>query len=93
MLIEDSISLEKVPYKFNIDIEENVDEIKEIYEESYLNGKNILDLKKKMRDFGALGTVMSGSGPSVVGIFPDEMSAAMCADALLKSGVWAYYSK
>ena len=46
-----------------------------------------------MRDFGALGTVMSGSGPSVVGIFPDERSAASCADALLNSGVWAYYSK
>lgn len=55
--------------------------------------EDILDLKKKMRDFGALGTVMSGSGPSVVGIFPDEMSAASCAAALLKSGVWAYYSK
>jgi 4-diphosphocytidyl-2C-methyl-D-erythritol kinase len=53
---------------------------------------NILDLKKKMRDFGAPCALMSGSGPSVVGIFPDEKSAALCADTLLKSGVFAYYS-
>jgi 4-diphosphocytidyl-2C-methyl-D-erythritol kinase len=54
--------------------------------------EDILDLKKKMRDFGALGALMSGSGPSVVGIFPDEKSATLCADTLLKSGVFAYYS-
>ena len=54
--------------------------------------EDILDLKKKMRDFGALTALMSGSGPSVVGIFPDEKSAALCADTLLKSGVFAYYS-
>jgi 4-diphosphocytidyl-2-C-methyl-D-erythritol kinase len=54
--------------------------------------EDILDLKKKMRDFGALGALMSGSGPSVVGIFPDEKSAALCVDTLLKSGVFAYYS-
>lgn len=54
--------------------------------------EDILDLKKKMQDFGALTALMSGSGPSVVGIFPDEKSAALCADALLKSGVFAYYS-
>lgn len=46
MFIEDSITLESVPYEFNIDIEENVEEIKEIYEDCYEKGKNTLDLKK-----------------------------------------------
>ena len=46
MVIEDSISLEYVPYEFNIDIEENLSDIIEIYEECYEKGKNILDLKK-----------------------------------------------
>ena len=46
MFIEDSISLEIVPYDFNIDIEENLSDIEEIYEECYEKGKNTLDLKK-----------------------------------------------
>lgn len=46
MLIEDSISLELVPYEFNIDIEENLETIEENYEECYEKGKNTLDLKK-----------------------------------------------
>ena len=46
MFIEDSVSLELVPYKFNIDIEENIDKIDENYVDCYEKGKNILDLKK-----------------------------------------------
>jgi len=46
MLIEDSISLELVEYEFNIEIEENIEETKEIYEGCYDFKKNILDLKK-----------------------------------------------
>ena len=40
----------------------------------------ISDIKTKMLQFGALGSVMSGSGPSVFGIFPDNKSAKAAAD-------------
>ena len=40
----------------------------------------IADIKKKMLEFGALGSVMSGSGPSVFGIFPDNKFAKAAAD-------------
>lgn len=43
MLIEDSISLELIPYEFNISIEENIEEN---YDDCYEKEKNILDLKK-----------------------------------------------
>jgi len=46
MLIEDSISLEIVPYEFSIDIEENIEKIEENYEGCYEKVKNTLDLKK-----------------------------------------------
>ncbi len=39
-------------------------------------------LKRKMLQFGALGSSLSGSGPSVFGIFPDEKSAYNCIKAL-----------
>lgn len=35
----------------------------------------ITDIKNKMLDFGAAGTLMSGSGPTVFGIFLNEISA------------------
>lgn len=41
---------------------------------------DIADIKKKMLEFGAIGSVMSGSGPSVFGIFPDNKSAKHAAD-------------
>ncbi|NMB97290.1 MAG: 4-(cytidine 5'-diphospho)-2-C-methyl-D-erythritol kinase [Clostridiaceae bacterium] len=37
----------------------------------------INDSKQKLKDFGALGSLMSGSGPSVFGIFKDKVSAYM----------------
>lgn len=37
-------------------------------------------IKEKMLEFGALGSVMSGSGPSVFGIFPDNNSAKAACD-------------
>ena len=40
----------------------------------------ILEIKKKMLEFGAFGSVMSGSGPSVFGIFPDNESAKAACD-------------
>jgi len=46
MIIDDSISLEKVPYDFEIDIEENLKNIEENYQDSYVFSKNTLDLIK-----------------------------------------------
>lgn len=46
MNIEDSISLEIVPYDFEIEINENLDDIKENYENCYEYSKNTLDLIK-----------------------------------------------
>ena len=46
MIIEDSISLELVPYEFSIDIEEIIEKIDENYDDCYEKIKNTLDLKK-----------------------------------------------
>ena len=40
------------------------------------------DIKTALEENGALRSLMSGSGPSVYGIFKDEESAAECADAM-----------
>ncbi len=45
MIIKDSITLEPIPYKFNIKIEESWDDLVENYRESYENSQNTLDLK------------------------------------------------
>lgn len=45
MIIEDSISLKSVPYEFSINIEENLEEIKENYLNAYEISKNTLDLR------------------------------------------------
>ena len=42
------------------------------------------DIKTALEENGALRSLMSGSGPSVYGIFKDEESAAKCADAMRK---------
>lgn len=41
-------------------------------------------IKASLEENGALRSLMSGSGPSVYGIFKDEESAANCADAMRK---------
>ena len=45
MYIDDSISLEIVPYNFEIIIEENLEDLKENYMDCYDFSKNTLDLK------------------------------------------------
>lgn len=44
----------------------------------------IIEIKKKMSELGALGAVMSGSGPTVFGIFPDNASAKTACDEFSK---------
>ena len=46
MFIEDSISLDSVPYDFEIDIEEKLEDIIENYQDCYVFSKNTLDLIK-----------------------------------------------
>ncbi len=46
MYICDSITLEDIPYDFKIDIEENIEDLEEIYVNSYFLDKNTLDLKE-----------------------------------------------
>ena len=46
MIINDSITLKEIPYDFEIDINENIDEINENYGNSYEISKNTLDLKE-----------------------------------------------
>ena len=40
----------------------------------------LAELKKMMLALGAIGAVMSGSGPSIVGVFTEESVASRCAD-------------
>ena len=53
----------------------------------------VLYLKQRMKECGASLALMSGSGPSVFGIFPDKDSAERCTKALRDEGIRAYYSK
>lgn len=46
----------------------------------------IAKLKSEMMDTGAIGTMMSGSGPTVFGIYPDAGSCARARDALRRLG-------
>lgn len=50
--------------------------------ESVVSVDCIDKIKQSMLDGGALGACMSGSGPSVYGIFDDALKAASCADIL-----------
>ena len=50
-------------------------------------------LKTKMTELGASHSLMSGSGPSVFGIFADRASAERAKDALIRMGIRAYSAK
>lgn len=45
-------------------------------------------IKKRLRNLGAAGVLMSGSGPTVFGLFPEEKKALQ-AQGVLKEGDWA----
>ena len=51
------------------------------------------DLKAVMLAGGAIGAMMSGSGPSVVGIFADADAAQRVCDAIAKKGIAAFVCK
>lgn len=47
-------------------------------------------IKNKMLELGATHSIMSGSGPSVFGIFPDKSSADEAKEKFIKDGIIAY---
>ena len=46
--------------------------------------------KEKLLQLGALGAMMSGSGPAVFGVFSDEKSALEAKNALENQGYFAF---
>ena len=42
--------------------------------------KHIMNIKEQMLELGAIGSIMSGSGPTVFGIFPDVATAKKAHD-------------
>ena len=46
----------------------------------------IADIKDHMMEHGAVNAMMSGSGPTVFGIFPDEQSMIACQQFLRQKG-------
>lgn len=50
--------------------------------EQFIDVPNRVDMKTVMRDNGALGVCMSGSGPTVFGIFDDKQKAENAAEQL-----------
>ena len=51
----------------------------------------ILQIKKKLVDLNARGALMSGSGPTVFGIFRDEGRAESAYDVLAREGKWQVF--
>ena len=47
----------------------------------------VSEIKQEMLGNGALGSLMSGSGPSVFGIFDDEEKARMACESITKKGL------
>jgi len=47
----------------------------------------IADIKENMMNHGAVGSMMSGSGPTVFGLFEDEKTAENAYEAMKKSGL------
>lgn len=50
--------------------------------EQFIEVPNRVDMKEIMRSNGALGTCMSGSGPTIFGIFTDKNSAKKAAEEI-----------
>ena len=55
--------------------------------------KVINEIESIIMDFNALGTLMSGSGPTVFGIFKSEEDALKCKVEVLKSYKQVYFTK
>ncbi len=54
---------------------------------------SVASIKETMLSFGALSAMMSGSGPSVFGIFEREEDAELAKNALREANCYAYLSR
>ena len=52
----------------------------------------LADLKKSLLHHGALGSLMSGSGPTVFGIFREKQDAMQAAEELGRKGPWLVFA-
>lgn len=52
--------------------------------EEVINEHEIFEIKKRMKNYGAEGSLMTGSGSAVYGIFQDEICAKKCFDSMKK---------
>jgi len=81
-----NFSLTKSEKNVNIlgqEIQEVCDEFFNVFENTVITEYPIIaELKKSLRDFGALGVLMSGSGPSVFSFVFDESHAESVAERL-----------
>jgi len=55
--------------------------------------REIADIKYALLDKGALGAVMTGSGPSVIGLFDKEADARLAYQHLKQSYIECYLTK
>lgn len=67
----------------NDDIEYICDNMKNLLENVTLRKhKVIISIKEEMKSFGAMGAMMSGSGPTVFAIFDDMLKAQRCFEKM-----------
>lgn len=65
-----------------------------VFEKAILPNYNGAEyLKNRISSLGATHALMSGSGPSVYGIFTDKVAAESAKDVLIGEGVRAYYAE
>ena len=65
-----------------------------VFEKAILPNYNGAEyLKSRISSLGATHALMSGSGPSVYGIFTDKVAAESARDILICEGVRAYYAE
>lgn len=63
------------------DLQSICDKMENVFEQ-FIEVPNRIDIKQTMRDNGAIGVCMSGSGPTIFGIFNSKEEAQASADAL-----------
>lgn len=61
--------------------------------EDIINNSEIFEIKNNLKKFGALGSLMTGSGSAVYGIFDDNNKAKICLDTLQDKYEFACISK
>lgn len=63
------------------------------FERAAPKGSSLPAIKTALRDQGALGTLLSGSGSAVFGLFDDQSAAAAAAEALKKTWSWVFVAR